>query len=534
MRSRYWFGLVYELSRLRPPDQHGRTWPNQWLAWRGVRARVLKCIEALGGVGQPGLPLLAAAVIVLQAPTAVEARASSPPVIRTRGTAPLRTALVDPLFSGPDQADALAMTRSAGATYVILRVPWSAIAPVIRPPGFVATDPTSIGYWWIGIDAPVEAAQSAGLTPILEIDTTPIWAYARQPSGVNAGTPNVAELGDFATALATHYDGLAPNLPAEHVFQVSNEPNVSLYLNPVKASVYRAMVNAVASGVHAVDPTNLVVAGGLDPFGHPKSKKQQWYSVAPLAFMRSLLCLSKGAHPHATCHDSVHFDVWAHHPYTFGGPFGRAQLPDDVELGDLPKMRALLNDGVRLHHVVSAAPIEFWVTEFGWDTNPPRPHGAPLNLAARWTAESLHQMWLSGVSLVTWFLLQDYPSPSPYQSGFYFPSSSLADAQPKPSLTAFRFPFVAYLGKQENTVSVWGRDATSDQETVTIQLRHGKAGHWKSVARVSSNPTGIFQAILKRKATKKDWLRAVAPGSGNSLAFSLTRPKDPHIGPWGN
>jgi hypothetical protein len=23
-------------------------------------------------------------------------------------------------------------------------------------------------------------------------------------------------------------------------------------------------------------------------------------------------------------------------------------------------------------------------------------------------------------------------------------------------------------------------------------------------------------------------------GSGKSLAFSLTQPKDPHIGPWGN
>ena len=96
-----------------------------------------------------------------------------------------------------------------------------------------------------------------------------------------------------------------PGVPAEHVFQVWNEPNLSLDLNPVTASTYRAMVNAVATAVHAVDPSNLVVAGALDPFGHPKSKKQKWYSVAPLAFMRSLLCLSKGTHPHATCHDPV-------------------------------------------------------------------------------------------------------------------------------------------------------------------------------------------------------------------------------------
>jgi hypothetical protein len=51
---------------------------------------------------------------------------------------------------------------------------------------------------------------------------------------------------------------------------------------------------------------------------------------------------------------------------------------------------------------------------------------------------------------------------------------------------------------------------------------------------VRSNQSGIFQATLRLKATKSDWLRAVAPGSGKSLAFSLTVPAAPKIGPWGN
>jgi len=435
-------------------------------------------------------------------------------------------------FGGPDRDDAFAKTRAAGATYIRLTVAWRSVAPATPGTDFVATDPTSPGYNWTVLDSSVEAAATAGLTPILDISGAPSWAYATQPSGVNGGTPKPADLGDFATALATHYNGQTTGVPAEHVFQVWNEVNNSLYLDPVKADAYRAMVNAVSDSVHAVDPTNLVVVGDLDPFGHPKGKKQAWYSVAPLAFMRSLLCVSKGAHPHATCKNPVRFDVWSHHPYTFGGPFGKAKLPDDVELGDLPKMRAVLQAGVRLHHIVSAQPVQFWVTEFGWDTYPPRKHAASVSLAARWTAESLHQMWLSGVSLVTWFLIEDYPSPSPYQSGLYFHASLLENARAKPSLTAFRFPFVAYLGKK--SVSVWGRDATSDRQTVTVQLRHGKSGSWRTVGRISSNANGIFKASLKLKAKKTDWLRASAVGSGNSLAFSLTRPKDPHIGPWGN
>jgi cellulase (glycosyl hydrolase family 5) len=421
------------------------------------------------------------------------------------------------------------MSRSAGATYVRIGVSWRAIAPTTRPDGFVADDPTSPGYSWGGLDATVEAAASAHVVPILNVTDNPRWAYANGPKNGNAGTPKASALGDFAKALARHYDG-TNGLPAEHVFQVWNEPNLSLDMSPVSASAYRGMVNAVAGAVHAVDASNIVVAGALDPFGHRKTSKQKWYSIRPLAFMRSLLCLSKGSHPHSTCSAQIRFDVWSHHPYSYGGPWGRARIVDDVEIGDLPKMRALLNAGVRLHHVVSAHPVQFWVTEFGWNTKPPRSQGVSLGLAARWTSESLHQMWLSGVSLVTWFLLEDYARPSHWASGLFFHASLLSRARPKPMRTAFRFPFVAYL--QRGSVSVWGRVTTSDMQVVTVQRRSGQRGAWRTVARIRSNQSGIFKATLKLNATKKDWLRAVATGSGNSLAFSLTRPAGSNIAPF--
>jgi hypothetical protein len=500
---------------------------------RAVPRRISERNGACDGFWRSALALIAVASVCTVAATAAAAPTtqSRQHVIATRGTIPLRTGLLDPLFSGPDRQEAFAMTHAAGATYVRLSVPWHAIAPAEPSPDFVAADPKSPGYSWIGLDSVVAQAETAGLTPILNIAGPPAWAYAREPSGVNAGTPHVAALGQFAAALATHYDGAVPGTPTVHLFQVWNEPNISLNMSPVSAGAYRNMVNAVADAVHSADPSNLVVAGGLAPFGHPKSKKQKWYTVPPLAYMRSLLCLSKGKHPHRTCKNTVHLDVWSHHPYTFGGPFGHAKNADDVSLGDLPKMRALLRAGARLHRLISAQPVQFWVTEFGWDTKPPRSHAAPVPLAARWTAESLHQMWRSGVSLVTWFLLEDYKSPSPYQSGLYFHSDSLADARAKPVRTAYRFPFVAYL--QKKTVTIWGRDATSDKQVLTIQRRHGTGGGWRTVARVRANANGIFKASLKLRAQKKDWLRAVGPGSDRSLAFSLTRPNAPHIGPWG-
>lgn len=49
--------------------------------------------------------------------------------------------------------------------------------------------------------------------------------------------------------------------------------------------------------------------------GIRRSRRWNWYSMARLAFMRSLLYLSKGLHPHATS-DTGAFDVWSRHPDT--------------------------------------------------------------------------------------------------------------------------------------------------------------------------------------------------------------------------
>jgi hypothetical protein len=441
----------------------------------------------------------------------------------TPATLPLRTAVFDPfLIPGPQQDQAYRLLSTSGGTYVRLLVRWSTIAPVTVPTGFDASDPNSPGYSWGQIDTSVESAEAEGITPILDIMSPPAWAIV-------AGTinPRIGPLGQFATALATHYDG-HHGPPAEHVFQVWNEPNLSLDLNPVDPAFYRSMVNAVAASVHALSPANLVVAGDLDPFNNTAKR---FHTMAPMQFMRSLLCLSTGKKPHSTCKSQANFDVWSHHPYSYNGPFGHAQVADNVSIGDLPKMNALLQAGVKLHHVVSAKPVQFWVTEFGWDSTPPRAHAVPLALGARWTAEAFYQMWRSGVSLVTWFLLQDQAKP-PWQSGLYFNSGLVAASKPKPLRAAFRFPFVAYLGRK--AVSVWGRDATSTKKVVTIQLRHGKSGAWKTVGRLRANRYGIFIAKLTiENAAKKDWVRAVASGSGKSVPFSLTRDRPQRISPWG-
>jgi hypothetical protein len=245
--------------------------------------------------------------------------------------------------------------------------------------------------------------------------------------------------------------------------------------------------------------------------------------------MRSLLCLSEGASPHPTCSTRVRFDIWSTHPYTAGGPTHHAYRANDVSLGDLPEMKAVLDAAVRTGRIVSKQPVRFWVTEFSWDSAPPDPLGVPAALEARWVAEALYRMWSSGVSLVTWFSLRDRPLPgSPYQSGLYFQSSSYARSRPKPALTAFRFPFVAFV--RSNKVFVWGRTPTRASGSVVVEQQ--RSSGWRRVAVLQADRFGIFSDELR--TTTRGAMRArLATGGTRSLAFSLKRVPDRVFQPFG-
>jgi hypothetical protein len=120
------------------------------------------------------------------------------------------------------------------------------------------------------------------------------------------------------------------------------------------------------------------------------------------------------------------------------------------------------------------------------------------------------------------------PTSTPFQSGLYSKSADLSGAVAKPMLTPFRFPFVAYR-KSGGNVLIWGRDATSDLRDVAIQQRIGTQGAWATVATITSNSYGIFRATLSLDAKSTYFLRAVAPGSGSSAAFSLTVPRNENL-----
>jgi len=411
------------------------------------------------------------------------------------------------------------LTKTTGAKVARFVFSWHNIA-LNRPA--VATNPNDSAYNWAHADKQVQAAANNGLQPLVTIMKAPPWAH--QPNKKNPEVtryPDAPAYGDFAEAAAKRYNGtfIPPGatepLPRVRWWMAWNEPNRKYFLLPQfvgtkveSAVIYRRLVNEFAEGVRAGDPDgrNLVVAGGLAPLGVTGSP-------APIRFMRQLF---KG---------KVSFDVWSHHPYTSGGPRHKAAGSGNIALGNLPTMRKLLYANVRAGQVNTKKKVQFWVTEFSWDTKPPDRHryALPMGLHARWTAEALYRMWKQGVSVVIWFKVRDNPfRTSPYQSGFY-----TARGARKRSLRAFRFPTVAF--RQPGRIRIWGRTPTSTPGKVVIQIRIGK--RWRNLTRLRANGNGIFQGSVK--TPYRSGLIRARHRTETSLGFSLTPVPNRYVNPFG-
>jgi hypothetical protein len=238
----------------------------------------------------------------------------------------------------------------------------------------------------------------------------------------------------------------------------------------------------------------------------------------------------------------VEFDIWSTHPYTSGNAFHKSFSADGVSMGDLPAVRAILDQASREGRIVSDGPVGFWVDEFGWDSSPPDPRGVPKDLLVRWTAEAVYQAWRSGVSALLWFQLRDdLPSQTIWQGGLYTACDlGVGCDQPKPHLLAFRFPFVAYrepprqVKRSRRTVPgkvlVWGRTPGGYPSTVVIeQQRHGQ---WVKLVKVKTDGDGIIHRRVR--TSRNGALRARTSRKDVAVPFSLTVPPDrPGTTPFG-
>ena len=445
------------------------------------------------------------------------------------GGGPLRTAVVEPPdFTLAEENLIFERMHGAGSTAIRMDLSWFTIAPKTLPATFDPENPSDPAYDWSALDARVLAAFAHGLEPYLVVNDAPVWARLDEQEA--GAPPNAADLGKFMRAAAVRYSGSFPGLPRIRYWQIWIEPNVNKFFRNqyengklIAPTRYAAMVNAAADAVHAVRPDNKVIAGGFSPFTVTVGDTR---AITPMVFMANMLCMTLKGKPKAGCTRRVRLDIWSHHPFTSGGPTHKAFHKGDISLGDLGEMKALLRAAFKYRHIVSNSMPAFWVTEFSWDTNPPDPKALPVKLQARWTAEALYAMWKAGITMVTWLDIRDHPYPqNAVQSGLYFAGRTLQQDKPKLTLSAFRFPFVAYARKRG--IFVWGRTPWGKPGRVVVYQRSTK--RWKQRASLTANANGIFSGTIKGART--GFLRVQLAGGGKaaggrSLSFSLKQPPD--------
>ncbi len=417
------------------------------------------------------------------------------------------------------RAQALARIRAAGASVVRIPVDWRDVVSASPPIGFDARDPSSPGYHFELIDAAVRSAADTGLTPLLVISHAPAfaesphrWPYAYPGSWA----PSPSALEAFAAALAQRYDGSFPDpltpgqaLPRVAQFQAWNEPNLARYLEPQWVAVegrwsafspllYRQLLNGFYSGIKSVEPTDLVIAAGVAPNGEPPGAGR----MAPVTFLRGLLCLPSGR-----CPDPPHFDVLDFHPLSVGDPDVPASSSLDVAISDATKVTGLLHRAEGMHTALPRARKRVWVTELNWESAPAAPGGVPAGEQAQWLSRALHRLWIAGVGLVAWqFLVDPYPgvrletsTGSQFEytrpAGLYSagPGGNPAYAVPKPFLQGYMLPFDP-LRLDRTRVRVWALLSKPGQ--AALLQRRAPGGAWRTIASLRADGAGVLNVLV--------------------------------------
>jgi hypothetical protein len=208
-------------------------------------------------------------------------------------------------------------------------------------------------------------------------------------------------------------------------------------------------------------------------------------------------------------------DAISHHPYPLGPPTTHAADPGDITVPDLGEITSIIPVAERAGTVLPKGPKPLWVTELSWDTSPPNPNGLPPALQAEYLEGALYVLWKEGASLVTWWNLRDdVPSPgwvNTLASGIYYAGATPSQDVPKPSYTAYSFPFSAYRSK--GIAQLWGMAPTTGP--VAVQVENGTT--WTTVTTLQAGQSRVFRGtLLVGIATN---LRAVS-GTNTSLTWT--------------
>ena len=448
------------------------------------------------------------------------------------------------------QSHTLDILKSLGVQRIRVTIVWRAIAPSpmsASKPSFNAADPAEYPPGaWDHYDSLVKLAVAHNIK--VNFNPTapaPNWATGTPDRADIDQTfdPNPKEFGLFMVALARRYTGLykppgaTVALPRVNYWSIWNEPNQAGWLTPQWAidprpgagmvetapQIYRSLVDAAWTALqgtgHAKDT---ILIGETAPKGS-KGAQGETKSLDALAFIRELYCVDKNLQIYIGSSATVRgcpvgadarqkfvsdhpglFQAsgWAHHPYELiFSPNTKPGYKDWATIANLPALSKLLR---RVHQrygqtAGNGGNIPLYLTEFGYQTNPPDPLAVSPAHQAAWINQAEYIAYsnkyvrtLSQFLLVDDKPLQGVPTTSPsawttFQSGLVNLNGSH-----KPSFDAYRFPIYLphHTATRKGRLRVWGNPRMAGGglvRTVVVEARQNGRKAFKKIGQLKTD-----------------------------------------------
>ncbi len=396
-------------------------------------------------------------------------------------------------FEGPKdflnpgtRARALEEVDSLGVRSLRVILSWSAVAPgsdQAQRPAFEPTDPDA--YDWGQYEPLLAAAKARGWEVLVTISgPVPKWATAARRD--NLTRPSATAFAAFVTAVGRRFGDQIDT------WSIWNEPNQPQFLRPqyarggraVSPRIYRGLYQAAVRGLaNAGQGDDTVLIGETSPRGTRRV-------VAPLRFLRGMLCLNAKYKKRAKC-GALDADGYAQHAYTTRqGPYFKPAQKDDVTIGVLSRLTKALDRARAAGALRKRLPI--YLTEFGIQSTPDKQSGVSLAKQVEYRAASERIAWSNRrVVAFSQYLLRDSDPTGKGQYGGFESGLRFADGRPKPSLPAFRLPLA--VKQTGSRVSIWGlvRPATgSTRATITYADRG--SSRFKTLRTVRTDARGYF------------------------------------------
>jgi len=403
------------------------------------------------------------------------------------------------LLNASARPQALAQLQHLGVNALRVELYWADLAPAAnsaRKPSFDATNPAS--YNWGQYDALLGEAQRLHWKVLLTV-TSPVPRWATSTHRDQLTHPNALYFEQFMTAVGHHFGSQVG------LWAIWNEPNHPAFLRPqfdsrgqpASPRVYRALFQAGYNGLVAAGISSpKVLMGETAPTGSDFVTRREGplHDVAPLAFLRGVLCLNAHYQRSSSCGSLPAFG-YAHHAYTTAaGPTYRPPGPDDVMIGVLSRLSRALDLAARAHAIKSGLPI--FLTEFGVQSKPNRFLGVPVGQQAEFDAQAERIAWSNPrVAAFSQYLLRDDPlggAPgSSVHGGVVRFQTGIEYVNGRAKPLYFGWPIPLVVSGRGRSVSLWGLVRPALGPTTVTVLVLAKGSHrWRTLRSVSTGALG--------------------------------------------